>query len=153
MTARKTTTKRPTRNPPIAFDDEARQLVRVLAGWGMPHAAIATQVCDPKTGKAGITLATLHEHFRDELCAGGPDLIATAIRTQHDLMTKGRTDVRDRVSAAVLRRFGLAGDDALVLHALTDPEGIPSAAREVDAVELEKAILAFLHGRTDQDEA
>ena len=148
MTRRTPPAKPPTASLPLAFSNDDRALVRALTGWGMPAVAIATQVPNPATGKIGITLATLNEHFRDEIETGRPELIAIAIRTQHEMMTKGRTDVRDRVSAGVLRRFGLAGDDTLVLHVQT--ESTPSADREVDAVELEKAILTFLHGRIDQ---
>ena len=150
MTTRKTTTKHSTRTPPVAFDDAARQLVRVLAGWGMPHADIATQVSDSKTGKAGITLATLHEHFGGELDKGPAHLIATAVRTQFDLMTKGRTETRERVSARILRRHGFADGDGVVLHVQSGTDATGQGEGEVDAAELEKAVMAFLHRRADR---
>ncbi len=51
--------------------DAMRAQVMTLSSYGLTHKQIAAVVLNPNTGK-GISTATLHKHFQDELDRGKP---------------------------------------------------------------------------------
>jgi hypothetical protein len=56
--------------PPFEPTDEQRQQVQAMAGMGMRHEDICVLTINPTTG-SGVSTATLHKHFKEELLAGG----------------------------------------------------------------------------------
>lgn len=65
--------------PPFQPADRHRQLVEQLAGMGVHHKDIATLITNPQTCW-GISVVTLHKHFRAELDRGMAMANAKVIR-------------------------------------------------------------------------
>lgn len=74
--------------PAFEVTDEARSLVRELAGFGLSHEQIARVVTHPKTGKS-ISADTLKKYFSEELDEGKAGAAAEVARTAYRMAVSG----------------------------------------------------------------
>lgn len=83
--------------PPFQPTDRDRQLVEQLAGLGLRHKDIATLIPGQRSGK-GISVVTLHRHFRAELDRG---MVQADVKVLRSLFEKAIGNGPSAVRAAI----------------------------------------------------